>query len=84
MDKKLPDYTDNRKTSVCEKHKRFEQNLGIKRNKKGGKLKKREQTQKQAEITNLKAPLSNLQTTAVSITSNVEQPPGEKRIEGEK
>ena len=37
MDKKLPDYTDNGKTSVCEKHKRFEQNLGIRRNKKGGK-----------------------------------------------
>ena len=41
MDKKLPDYTDNGKTSVCEKHKRFEQNLGIRRNKKGGKLKKK-------------------------------------------
>ena len=40
--------------------------------------------QKQADITDLKAPLSNLQTTAVSITLNVEQPPGEKRIEGEK
>ena len=48
------------------------------------KIEKREQMQKQADITDLKAPLSNLQTTAVSITLNVEQPPGEKRIEGEK
>ena len=40
MDKKLPDYTDNGKTSVCEKHKRFEQNLGIRRNKKGENKKK--------------------------------------------
>ena len=28
--------------------------------------------------------MSNLHTTAVNITSNVEQPPGEKRIEAEK
>ena len=32
---------------------------------------------------NLKAPLSNLQTT-VNITSNIEQPPGNKRIEAKK
>ena len=33
---------------------------------------------------NLKAPFSNLQTTAVNIMSNVEQTTGEKRIEAEK
>ena len=48
------------------------------------KFKKRKQTQKPAEMTNLKAPFSNLQTTAVNIMSNVEQPTGEKRIEAEK
>ena len=34
MDKKFPDYTDSERTSVREKHKRFEQNLEIRRNKK--------------------------------------------------
>ena len=48
------------------------------------KIKKREQKQEQVEIINVKAPLSNLQTTAVNITSNVEQPPVEKRIKTEK
>ena len=67
-----------------EKHKRFEQNLKIRRNKKWKKFLKRKQTQEQEEIINLKVPISNLQTTAVNITSNVEQPPGEKRIKAEK
>ena len=84
MDKKFPDYTDSERTSVREKHKRFKQNLEIRRNKKWEKFKKREQTQEQVEIINLKVPLSNLQKTAVNITSNVEQPPGEKRIKAEK
>ena len=54
MDKKFPDYADSERTSVQEKHKRFEQNLKIRRNKKWKKLKKREQTQEQVEIINLK------------------------------
>ena len=33
---------------------------------------------------NLKAPWSNLQTTVINITSNIDQPPDEKRIEAEK
>lgn len=46
--------------------------------------KHRDQKLKQVEIINIKAPSSNLQATAVKITSNVEQPPGEKRMETEK
>ena len=84
MDKQFPDYTDSERTSVREKHKRFEQNLEIRRNKKWEKFLKREQTQEQVEKINLKVPLSNLQKTTVNITSNIEQPPGEKRIEAEK
>ena len=84
MDKIFSDYTDSKRTSVWEKHIGFEQNLEIGRNKKWQKLKKREQKQEQVEIINVKAPLSNLQTTAVNITSNVEQPPVEKRIKTEK
>ena len=61
MDKKFPDYTDSERTSVREKHKRFKQNLEIRRNKKWKKLKKREQTQEQVEVINLKVPVSNLQ-----------------------
>ena len=34
MDKKFTDYTDSERTSVRAKHKRFEQNLEIRRNKK--------------------------------------------------
>ena len=51
-----------------------------------GKSLKREREQKTETsiLINLKAPLSNLLTAAVNITSNVEQPPGEKRIEAEK
>ena len=82
--KKFPDYTDSERTTVREKHKIFEQNLEIKRNKKWEKFLKREQTQELVEIINLEVLLSNLKTTAVNITSNVEQPPGEKRIEAEK
>ena len=33
MDEKFSDYTDSERTSVREKHKRFEQNLEIRRNK---------------------------------------------------
>ena len=58
--------------------------MEIRRNKKWEKFLKREHIQKQVEIINLKAPSSNLQTTAVKITSNVDQPPGEKRIEPKK
>ena len=51
-----------------------------------GKSLKREREQKTETsiLINLKAPLSNLLTAAVNITSNVEQPPREKRIEAEK
>ena len=38
MDIKFPDYTDSERTLVREKHKRFEQNLEIRRNKKMGKI----------------------------------------------
>ena len=38
MDKQFPDCTDSERTSVREKHKRFEQNLEIKRNKKWEKF----------------------------------------------
>ena len=40
MDTKFPEYADSGRASVWEKHKRFEQNLEIKRNKKWEKLKK--------------------------------------------
>ena len=40
MDTKFLEYTDSGRASVWEKHKRFEQNLEIKRNKKWEKLKK--------------------------------------------
>ena len=60
MDEKFPDYTDSERISDHEKHKRFEQNLEIRRNKKWEKFLKREQKQKQVEIINLKAPLSIL------------------------
>ena len=40
MDKKFPDYTDSERTSVREKHKRFEQKLEIRTNKKWEKFKK--------------------------------------------
>ena len=46
MDKTFPDYTNSEKTSVREKHKRFEQNLEIRRNKKWEKFKKRERESK--------------------------------------
>ena len=84
MDKKFPDYTYSERTSVWEKHKRFKKTLESRRKKKVGKILKWEQTQEQVEIINLKAPLSNLQATAVNIMSTVEQPPGKKRIEAEK
>ena len=60
MDEKFPDYTDSERISAHEKHKRFEQNLEIRRNKKWEKFLKRERKQKQVEIINLKAPLSIL------------------------
>ena len=41
MDEKFPDYTDSERTSVREKHKRFEQNLEIRRNKIWKKILKR-------------------------------------------
>ena len=46
-------------------------------------LKKRENTETSRD-NKFKSLLSNLQTTVVNITSNVEQPPGEKRIKAEK
>ena len=46
MDKKFPDHTERERISAYEKHKRFEKNLEIRRNKKWEKFKKREQTQK--------------------------------------
>ena len=54
IDKKFPDYTNSGRTSVREKHKRFEQNLEIRRNKKWKNFLKREQTQRQADMINLK------------------------------
>ena len=81
MNKKFPDYTDSERYQLSDiryqfarNKKRFRQNLEIRRNKNRENFLKKEQTQKQVEVINLKAPFSNLQTTAVKIMSNTEQP----------